>query len=85
MCKQMVKLRTVRYKAVVQIEHPFEHLLHLGNVLSNPDTSAQLRLDVGRCRHMVGMGVGLQNPLQLEFQGFHPIDHPVRRGVSGAP
>lgn len=63
--EEMVELAAVAFH-VGRVEHGAEDLLHLADLLADPDTSAGLELDVSRARQMVGMVVGLEHPIDRE-------------------
>ena len=50
------------------VEDRPEDPLHVLDVLADADLRAGLRLDVGRAGQVVGMGVGLQRPLDRHSQ-----------------
>ena len=56
----------------VGIEDGAEDLLHLADVLADADLRAGLQLDVGRAGQVVGVGMGLQHPLDREALGLWP-------------
>ena len=81
--KEVVELRAVVLEARLQVEHVLEYALHLGDVGTNADLSTELASQVGCGREVVGVGMGLQNPLRLQAVGAHVVDHLVGTSVVG--
>jgi len=76
--EQMVELAAVAYD-IGRVEHGPEDLLYLADMLADPDLGAGLALDIGRARQMVGMGVGLQHPIDRQSKCFCLIEDDVGR------
>jgi hypothetical protein len=67
------------------VEDFLEHRLHRADVAADADLAAQLCLQVGRGRQVVGMGVGFQQPVHRQPGLAHVGDDPVGAGVRGTP
>ena len=52
--------------------------------MADGQLTAELFLEIGRRRQVIGVGVGLQQPLDRETFGFHVINEGVGRSVRGA-
>ena len=65
--EQPVELAAVALELGAGIEDLAEHVLHDGDVLADAELAAELLLDIGRGRKMIGMDVGLENPIKLEI------------------
>jgi 3-hydroxyacyl-CoA dehydrogenase len=75
--KQAVELRAVALKLGAFIEHFAEGILDIGDPGADADFAAELLLDIGRCRQMIGVDVGFQYPLQIEVGFADEVDHGV--------
>jgi hypothetical protein len=80
----VVELRTVGLEARLQVEDALEHLLHGGDVMANGGFAAELRLQVGRGRQVVRMGMGFKNPGYFEVIGPNVVHHLVSRRMARA-
>ena len=60
--EQPVELAAVALELGALVEHLAEGVLHDGDVLADADLAAELALDVGRGRQVVGMDMGLDQP-----------------------
>ena len=58
-----IKVRAVALEVGTGIEQLAECLLHDDDVLADGDLSADLLLQIGRGREVIGVGVGLQMPV----------------------
>ncbi|MNV89319.1 hypothetical protein D3C71_1836030 [compost metagenome] len=83
--KQGIELATISGKAGFGIEQRAEDFLYLSDVRSDGCVAAELLLEVGRCRKVICVNMGFQNPLHLRTQRLHPGDQPVCRGGAGTP
>ena len=79
----MVELATVRQEGTLQVEDGLERGLHAFDVLANRDAPADVIADVRRARQVVGVGMGLENPINLQTLGLDICQHLVRRGCAG--
>src|SRR3546814_7408891 len=77
--EQMVELRAVGGEGLLKVEDLLEYPLHLGDVRADADPAAERRLQVRRGREVVGMGVGLEDPVDRETLFAHERDDPVGR------
>ena len=77
--EQPVELTAVALEIRAGVEDLAEHVLHDGDVPADGEQAADLALQVGRCREVVGMDVGLEDPLDLEPMLPHERDHAVGR------
>jgi hypothetical protein len=64
--EQPVELAAVALELGAFVEDLAEGVLHDGDVLADADLAAQLLLDIGRGRQVVGVDMGLDQPLELE-------------------
>ncbi len=83
--EEMVELRTVALELGALVEHLAERVLHDADVLADADLPAQLLLDVGRSRQVVGMDMGLDQPFEPEAVVADMVDDPVGGGEGDAP
>ena len=67
--EQLVELRAISLKFGPFVENLSKGVLKLLDVLTNPDFSAQLSLDIGCARKMVCMDVGFYDPLEMQAIG----------------
>ena len=65
-------------EVIAKIEYGSEVRLHLADALSDRHGAADLRLDVLRASHVIGMRMGLEYPLQSQFLFVHIFDDDVR-------
>ena len=63
----MVELRAVGVEGLLEVEEVLEQPLHVGDVLADADPAAELLAQVGGGAQMVGMGVGLEDPVDREI------------------
>src|SRR5581483_10774164 len=82
--EQAVELAAVAAEFGALVEDLSERLLDGEDVVANSDSAAELLLDVGRSREMVGMGMGLDQPLQLQAVGPDIVDQNVGGLVADA-
>ena len=59
------------------VEHRPEDLLDLADMLADTDLRAGLQLDIGGARQVVGMGMGLEHPLDGEAVGLRRFEDRV--------
>jgi hypothetical protein len=71
----VVELAAIAGEAAAGIEQLAEHLLHLADVAADGDAPAELLLEVGRGRQVVGVGMGFQYP-------FDPAPSARTRAIS---
>ena len=64
--EQMVELGAVRAEFRLKIEKLLEDALNGANVFANRNLSTKLAPQIMRCRQMVRVRVGLQNPLHAQ-------------------
>ncbi len=64
--EQGVKLASIALEFGPFVEDLAEGFLHDQDLLAYPDLAAQSLLDIGRCRQMVRMDMGFDDPLELE-------------------
>jgi hypothetical protein len=64
--EQRVELAAVALELGAFVEDLAEGVLHHGDVAADADLAAELLLDVGRARQVVGMDMGLDQPLELQ-------------------
>ncbi|MNF94737.1 hypothetical protein D3C84_774550 [compost metagenome] len=81
----MIELRTVHGKFRLKVEQAFEHALHLADRLTNRNPAAQLPTQIRRGRHVIGVGMGFQQPLHLQLMFTHKGDDFIGLGGGGAP
>src|SRR3546814_5580997 len=80
----MVELAAVAGKFSAGIEHLAESILHHGDVETDAKPAAQLLLQVGRGRQVVGMHMGFDDPLDSQALLAHEGDDRVGRMSGGA-
>jgi hypothetical protein len=68
--EQRVELRAVALELGAFVEDLAEGVLHHGDLVADADLAAELLLDVGRGRQVVGMDMGLDDPLELQAVGL---------------
>jgi len=83
--EQGVELRSVALKLCALVEYLAEDVLHDQDVAADADLAAQFLLDIGRAGQVVGMGVGLDDPLQLQAVLFDMPDDLVGTVIGDAP
>ena len=83
--EQPVELAAVALELGAFVEDLAEHLLHDRDVLADAELAAELALDVGRGRQMIGMGMGLDQPFDLETVLLDEADDLVGGLVADAP
>jgi hypothetical protein len=64
--EQGVELRAVALELGAFVEDLAEGVLHDHDLVADADLAAELLLDVGRGGQVVGMDMGLDDPLQLQ-------------------
>ena len=65
-CEQPVELAAVALEFGALVEDLAERLLHDDDGVADADLAAELVLDIGRGRKMVGVDMGLDQPFELE-------------------
>src|SRR5699024_5311075 len=83
--EELVELAAVTLECGSCIEDLAERVLNDGDVLTDADATAELLLDIGRGREMIGMNVGLQNPVELQAVAADEFDQAVGRVKIGTP
>jgi len=68
----------------LQVEDAFEHVLHVGDGGPYRNAAAQVLAQVVRCREVVGMGMGFQNPLHAQTLLFDKCHQRICRIGAGA-
>jgi hypothetical protein len=71
---QLVELRAISLKFGPFVKNLSKGVLNLLDVLTNPDFSAQLSLDIGCARKTVCMDVGFYEPLEMQAIGRYKIN-----------
>ena len=61
--EELIKLRAVALELTAFVKNFSEGFLYDNNVFANTDLAANFFLNIGRCRQMVGVHVGFNNPL----------------------
>ena len=82
--EQPVELAAVALELRAGVEDLAEHFLHDGDVAADRQHAAELLLEIGRGRQMVGMHMGLEQPFHLEPVFVHKGDQPVGGPAFGA-
>ncbi len=82
--EKLVELAAVAAERGPFVEDFAEDVLHLDDVAADGQTAAEAFLQVGRGRQVVGVSVGLQQPVNLKVFGLHIGDQGVGRGGRGA-
>ena len=75
--QQSVKLAAVASKFGAGIEQLAKLVLHRGDVRADGQLAAEIFLQVGRRRQVVGMHMGFQQPLHLQAQFVHAVHQAV--------
>lgn len=70
--EQHVELAAVAGKTLAFVEQLAEHLLHHGDLVADRHPGAELCLEVGRGGQVIGVHVGLEDPVDLGVQFAHP-------------
>ena len=83
--EQMIELRAVGVEGLLDVEQVPEQLLHVGDVLADADAAAELLLEKGGGAQVIRMGVGLEDPVDLEREPAHERDDLVRETGPGPP
>ena len=65
--EQMVELLAIGMEGFLRVEDRLEDLLHVADVLADGGAAADLRLEIRGGGQVVGMGVGLQDPVDRQF------------------
>jgi hypothetical protein len=84
--EQVVELAAVGQKAALQVVELLEGGLHLADVVADADAPADALLQVARTREVVGVRVGLEDPVDVERVVLQVRQHLVgggRVGVGG--
>ena len=63
--EKLVELRPVALELGAFVEDLAERVLHHGDTVADPDLAADLFLDIGRGREVVGMHMAFQKPLNI--------------------
>ena len=82
--EQGIKLRPVALKLAAFVEHLAEGVLHHGDLVANADLAAQMVLQIGRRRQVIGMDMGFQDPFGLQPGLAHIGADAVGRSGAGA-
>ena len=61
-----------------RVEHRPENFLDVADVLADANLGAGLELEVGRARQVVGMGMGLEHPIDLEATVCRGLEDGIR-------
>ena len=82
--EQPVELAAVALELGAFVEHLAEGVLHDGDVLADADLAAELALDIGRGRQVVGMDMRLDQPFERQAAAPDEGDDRVGRGIGDA-
>ena len=80
--EQMIEVGAVPLKFGSGVEQFAEHILHRHDMLANGDLAAELFLQIGCCRQVIGMGVGFKQPFDFQAVLVHISDYFVG-GIEG--
>ena len=72
-------------KVFSTLNRVLEQLLDLGNALADPDAPPELVLEIRRGAQMIGMGMRLEDPGDLELALAHEGDDLIGEAGPGAP
>ena len=72
--EQLVELRAISLKFGPIVENLSKGVLNLLDILTNPNFSAQLSLNIGCARKMVCMDVGFYDLLEMQAIGGYEIN-----------
>ena len=81
---QAVKLRAVLPESWFKVKDAFEDRLNGCNTAADQSVAAQLLLEIGRCRQVISMCVGLDDPFHFEAVILDKPNHLVCRRCAGA-
>ena len=76
--EEMVELAPV-VGQVGGVEDRTKNLLHLADMFADADLRTGFLFDVGRARKVVGVGVGLEHPVDRQTAFLRGFQDPVRR------
>ena len=76
--QQKVEVAAVHLE-IVGAKHRPEDLLHLAYMNADADLRAGLRLEQGRCRQVIGMGMRFEDVRNAEPHRLSRVEHPLRR------
>ncbi|MNG10330.1 hypothetical protein D3C84_937900 [compost metagenome] len=79
----MIELTSVASHIASCVEQLAEHFLHRRNVAADAYFSTELFLQVGRCREVVCVDVGLEYPVDPCIEFVHPRNQLVGRRCGG--
>ncbi len=82
--EQVVELRAVRVE-IGEVEHFLERRLNAADALPDGDTAAEPLLEIGRGRQMIGVSMGLEDPVDREPLRLDERGDRVGRGRARAP
>ena len=82
--EQAVKIRSVPLKFGSGVEQFAEYVLYRHDMFANGNLAAELFLQIGRSRQMVGMGMGFEKPLDRQALFLNIGNHLVG-GLEGGP
>ena len=83
--QQAIKLRTICRKIRLRVKNALEYLLHRIDVITDGRFATQMLFQIRRRRQMIGMGMGLEYPIDRELVFANKGNHLVSRiGVSTA-
>ena len=77
--EQQIELAAVTLEIRTCIEDFAERVLDDGDLLADTELAAKLLLDIGRGGKMIGVDVGLENPIKGEIVSADMIDKNVGR------
>src|SRR3546814_19397452 len=81
----MIEVGSVALESAPVVEQLAEAVLYGDDMLANRDLAAELFLEMRRCRKMVGVGMGLQQPVDCKVMLLDEGDDLVGRGKARAP
>ncbi|RMN37933.1 hypothetical protein ALQ60_102022 [Pseudomonas syringae pv. papulans] len=82
--QQHIELAAITGKVGRRVEQRAEGFLHGGDVAANDNLPTQPLFQIRRCREVISVHVGFENPLHRGAQRLRPFDHPVGRLGPGA-
>ena len=83
--EQLVELRPVTLEIGPGIEQLAEHFLHANDLAPDGELAAELGLQIGRRRNVVGMRMRLDQPDHFQIIGSDVFDNPIGGAIRGPP
>ena len=81
----MVELMTVGHEIMLEMKELAEGVLHRADVRTDRDLPAGLAFEVLGRRQVIGMGMGLEDPVEVQIMVAQIGEHPIGRAGAGAP